>query len=193
MRIGLASDVHGRWNTLVSWVRAQQIDVVAVAGDLDAGSKFPFPVYYAFGNLDDRREYEEWEVGGHLENLFGMGDYEVAEIGGLKWMFVGCAFDTRIGPGKVPSPPPSLPKVDAIVTHEAPIRTGPFPPHPIIEALVRQVQPRWCFSGHRHMVGHGTVGSTECVALGTDPSGWAILHVETMSLILPPILTGGLW
>lgn len=191
MRIGLASDIHGRRTTLVSWAKNQQLDVIVVSGDLDAGSKFPLPVYYCFGNNDDRLEYEDWRRNGLLENCRAVDDYETIEIGGLRWMFIGCKLNPVIGPGIVAPPQEPLPRVDVIVTHEAPIQTGVFPPHPLVEDVVRRVQPRWCFSGHRHEAALGYVDSTECVALGRSPESWAILQVESRSLVLPPVLFGG--
>ena len=191
MFIGLASDVHGRWDLLTSWAKDRNLDTVVVCGDLDAGPIFPLPVYFCYGNNDDRTEFDHWRRTGLMENCFPIDDYGIVEIGGLKWMFIGCKLNRRVGAGIVASPPENLTKVDAIVTHEAPIRTGTIPPHPVIEDVVRRVQPQWCFSGHRHEAAHDYLGSTECISLGTSPESWAVLHAESKSLTLPPIFAGG--
>lgn len=166
--MGVAADSHGDWRSLDGWAAAHQLDVVVHCGDAGPADTDGVRVLSARGNHEVRAPTG-------LRPIY-VPDYESIEIGGLRWMFLGCCS----AGGAVAAPPPGgLAWVDVLVSHEAPFNPHMgWEGHPVVRRVVQQVKPRWCFSGHWHHLARGRIGVTECVALGADPSGWLVLQVE---------------
>lgn len=166
LRLGLAADSHGDWAALDRWAAAHRLDLVIHCGDAGPTAIDGVPVLSARGN------HEQAAATG-IRPTF-VPDYALREVGGLRWLFLGCS---SLG-GEVAQPPPDLPKADVLVTHESPFNPHlGWDGHPIVRAVVDRVEPRWCFSGHWHHHARGTLGSTSCFALGADPAGWLVAEI----------------
>lgn len=182
VRIGIAADSHGDWPALDAWAARYALDVVVHCGDSGTTETGGVLVWAARGNHDHSHSIQ----GGAGRPQF-VDDYEVRELAGLRWLFLGCAPGTA---GVAPLPE-ALPALDVVVSHEAPFNphlgwTG----HPAVRALVERAQPRWCFSGHWHHAGRQTIGRTECYALGATPAGWLIVEAGDGTLRLTALASG---
>jgi hypothetical protein len=173
VRIGLAADSHGDWRALDAWAARHRLDLVVHCGDAHGTDTDGVPVLSARGNHEQRVE--------RAARPAFVPDYGVREIGGLRWVFLGC---NSVG-GGVAAPPTELPEADVLVSHEAPFnpRMG-WEGHPVVRRVVERLTPRWCFSGHWHHKAKGWVGRTECFALGHEPHGWLVAEVADGELEL---------
>jgi hypothetical protein len=168
LRVGLAADSHGDWTTLDRWAAEHRLDLIVHCGDVGLAPGDGVPVLAARGNHEQR-------LASAGERPRFVADYEAREIGGLRWLFLGCSSSL----GDVAPPPPELTTADVLVSHEAPFNPQMgWSGHPVVRGVVERVRPAWCFSGHWHHFARGTVGATRCVALGADPSGWLVADLS---------------
>jgi len=171
VRIGLAADSHGDWTALDAWAAAHALELVVHCGDAHGTDTTGVPVLSARGN-------HEQHVA-HAARPTFVPDYEVREIAGLRWLFLGC---NSVG-GGVAAAPDELPAADVLVSHEAPFNPHMgWEGHPVVRAVVQRVQPRWCFSGHWHHIARGRLGATDCYALGASPEGWLVAEATQEGL-----------
>src|SRR5436309_1292131 len=108
LRVGLAADSHGDWGALDGWAAQQGLDVVVHCGDAGPSGTDGVLVLSARGNHEQRRA-----VG--VRPIY-VPDYVVLELGGLRWLFLGCCS----AGGDVALPPDDLPAAEVLVSHEAP-------------------------------------------------------------------------
>jgi hypothetical protein len=166
LRVGIAADSHGDWRALDDWASAHELDVVVHCGDAGAADSGGVLVLSARGNHEQRPPIGPRPI--------YVSDYDVVELAGLRWLFLGCC---SYG-GEVAAPPDELPAADVLISHEAPFNPHlGWEGHPIVRRVVEQVRPRWCFSGHWHHLARGRVGDTTCIALGADPAGWLVAEI----------------
>ena len=165
--MGVAADSHGDWKGLDEWAAAHRLDVVVHCGDAGPAEDDGILVLSARGN-------HEMRAPSGARPLY-VPDYQMLELGGLTWLFLGCCS----AGGDVATPPADLPRADVLVSHEAPFNPHMgWEGHPVVHRVVHQVKPRWCFSGHWHHLARGRVGATECLALGADPKGWLVYQIQ---------------
>lgn len=184
LRIGVAADSHGNWAALDGWAAAHRLDVVIHCGDCGVAPADGVPVWAARGN-HDHAVHAGHAAGGTArgDRPSFVPDYHVLELGGLRWLFLGCGE----GLAAVAAPPATLPAVDVLVSHEAPFNPHlGWPGHPVVRAVVEQARPRWCFSGHWHRAARTVLGATRCFALGDDPAGWLVAEVRDATLHFAP-------
>jgi hypothetical protein len=176
MRIGIAADSHGDWPALDRWAAAERLELVVHCGDCGLGPANGVPVLAARGNHDQELAAAEGQRPRFL------ADYEVVEVDGLRWLFLGCvSFKADVAP-----PPAEPAAADVLVSHESPFNPHlGFRGHPVVRGLVERLQPGWCFSGHWHHAARARLGRTQCLALGARPTGWVIVESRGGELILP--------
>jgi predicted phosphodiesterase len=177
VRIGIAADSHGDWASLDRWAAEQRVEVVIHCGDCGLAPTDGVPVWAARGNHD------QGLANAGTRPSF-MADYEILDLDGLRWLFLGCAsFKADVAP-----PPGWLEglSADVLVTHEAPFNPHlGWSGHPVVRDVVERIQPGWCFSGHWHHAAQSMVGRTRCFALGSRPADWLIVETADGALKVP--------
>jgi len=166
VRVGLAADSHGDWPALDGWAARERLGLVVHCGDAGPAATEGVLVLAARGNHEQRRD-------GGVRPIY-VPDYSVVDLGGLRWLFLGCCS----AGGDVAAPPDDLPPADVLVSHEAPFNPHlGWSGHPVVQRVVERLRPRWCFSGHWHHPARGQVGPTRCFALGAEPAGWLVAEL----------------
>ena len=141
-------------------------------------ASFPDPTYLTFGNVDIPELYTEFlRPGLHLL------DGQVADIGGLRFGFVGGGLQTpmrtphEIPDGEYAAKIEALGQVDVLCTHIPPdvpdllydtvARRHERGSAALLD-VIRRTQPAYALFGHVHqpLVAEMTIGSTRCINVG---------------------------